>query len=127
MLPPVCLGEIMSTEINNNSDRMQRLHSEALQLPETPGVYIMHDASDKIIYVGKSRNLRNRVSQYFGNNEKNAKTARMVASVRRFECIHCDTEIEALTSAFKAETDTNQRKDLAILLQKKTLQLKKLS
>ena len=87
----------MSTEINNNSDRMQRLHSEALQLPETPGVYIMHDASDKIIYVGKSRNLRNRVSQYFGNNEKNAKTTRMVASVRRFECIHCDTEIEALT------------------------------
>ena len=41
--------------------------------------------------------------------------------------VQLQTEIEALTSAFKAETDTNQRKDLAILLQKKTLQLKKLS
>ena len=80
-----------------SSTRMQKLHAEAMQLPERPGVYIMRDASDKIIYVGKSRNLKNRVSQYFGNNEKNAKTARMVASVRRFECIHCDTEIEALT------------------------------
>ena len=57
----------------------------------------MRDAADKVIYVGKSRNLKNRVSQYFGNNEKNAKTAKMVSSVRRFECIHCDTEIEALT------------------------------
>lgn len=97
MLPPVCLGEIMKTDTNSNSSRMQKLHAEAMQLPERPGVYIMRDASDKIIYVGKSRNLKNRVSQYFGNNEKNAKTARMVASVRRFECIHCDTEIEALT------------------------------
>ena len=76
---------------------MKRLHAEAMQLPERPGVYIMRDSSDKVIYVGKSRNLKNRVSQYFGNTVKNAKTARMVASVRRFECIHCDTEIEALT------------------------------
>jgi excinuclease ABC subunit C len=87
----------MNMDSNNTSSRMQKLHAEAMQLPERPGVYIMRDASDKIIYVGKSRNLKNRVSQYFGNNEKNAKTARMVASVRRFECIHCDTEIEALT------------------------------
>lgn len=79
------------------SDRMSKLHAEAMQLPERPGVYIMRDSSDKVIYVGKSRNLKNRVSQYFGNTVKNAKTARMVASVRRFECIHCDTEIEALT------------------------------
>ena len=82
---------------NSAEERLKRLHSEAMQLPERPGVYIMRDASEKIIYVGKSRNLRNRVSQYFGNTAKNAKTARMVASVRRFECIHCDTEIEALT------------------------------
>lgn len=79
------------------SERMRELHTEAMQLPERPGVYIMRDSSDKVIYVGKSRNLKNRVSQYFGNTVKNAKTARMVASVRRFECIHCDTEIEALT------------------------------
>lgn len=88
----------MSSKTDTNaSELMKKLHSEAMQLPERPGVYIMRDSSDKIIYVGKSRNLKNRVSQYFGNNVKNAKTSRMVASVRRFECIHCDTEIEALT------------------------------
>lgn len=81
----------------NNSNIMSKLHEEAMRLPERPGIYIMRDAADKVIYVGKSRNLKNRVSQYFGNNEKNAKTAKMVSSVRRFECIHCDTEIEALT------------------------------
>lgn len=86
-----------NNKANIAEERMQKLHAEAMQLPERPGVYIMRDAGDKVIYVGKSRNLRNRVSQYFGNNEKNAKTARMVSSVRRFECIHCDTEIEALT------------------------------
>ncbi len=95
MLPPVCLGEFM--ENTKITERMQKLHAEAMQLPERPGVYIMHGEGDKIIYVGKSRNLKNRVSQYFGNNEKNIKTMKMAASVRRFECIHCDTEIEALT------------------------------
>lgn len=88
----------MDTQKSKNAEeRMKSLHTEAMQLPERPGVYIMHDVGDKVIYVGKSRNLKNRVSQYFGNNEKNAKTARMVAAVRRFECIYCDTEIEALT------------------------------
>lgn len=88
----------MEANIPNEAEaRMQKLHAEAMQLPERPGVYIMRDSGDKVIYVGKSRNLKNRVSQYFGNNEKNTKTARMVSSVRRFECIHCDTEIEALT------------------------------
>jgi excinuclease ABC subunit C len=77
--------------------RLARLREKANQLPLKPGVYIMHDRSGRVIYVGKSKVLKNRVSQYFGNNEKNAKTARMVASVRRYECIHCDTEIEALT------------------------------
>ena len=60
----------MDKNINSASERMRLLHEEAWQLPEKPGVYIMRDASDKIIYVGKSRNLRNRVSQYFGNNVK---------------------------------------------------------
>lgn len=79
------------------SERIRMLHAEAMMLPERPGVYIMRDSGDKIIYVGKSRNLKNRVSQYFGINEKNIKTERMVSAVRRFECIYCDTEIEALT------------------------------
>ena len=48
---------------DSRTERMRLLHSEAMELPEKPGVYIMRDASDKVIYVGKSRNLKNRVSQ----------------------------------------------------------------
>jgi len=66
-------------------------------MPLSPGVYIMKDREGRIIYVGKSRKLKNRVSQYFQNSEKNLKTARMVAAVRDFEYFLCDTEMEALT------------------------------
>ncbi len=86
---------------SDNSDkanaRRERLLAEACELPLCPGVYIMHDARGKVIYVGKSRKLRDRVSQYFRLGEKNLKTERMVASVDSFEYIVCDTEIEALT------------------------------
>lgn len=74
-----------------------RLLSRANSLPLTPGVYIMKDRTGQVIYVGKSRKLKNRVSQYFQNSEKHIKTARMVAAVHDFEYFLCDTEIEALT------------------------------
>ncbi|MBE6585056.1 MAG: excinuclease ABC subunit UvrC [Ruminococcaceae bacterium] len=73
------------------------LLSRANDLPLTPGVYIMKDRTGQVIYVGKSRKLKNRVSQYFQNSEKNIKTARMVAAVHDFAYFLCDTEIEALT------------------------------
>lgn len=73
------------------------LLKKANTLPLCPGVYIMRDKSGKIIYVGKSRKLKNRVSQYFQNSKKNTKTARMVGAVEDFEYIICKTEIEALT------------------------------
>ena len=69
----------------------------ANELPLRPGVYIMRDRSGKVIYVGKSARLKNRVSQYFQNSEKNIKTAKMVALVFEFDYILCDTEMEALT------------------------------
>jgi len=74
-----------------------RLLERANSLPLTPGVYIMKDRTGQIIYVGKSRKLKNRVSQYFQKSEKHIKTARMVAAVHDFEYFLCDTEIEALT------------------------------
>ena len=76
---------------------MQQLLNKANALPLTPGVYIMKDAAGKVIYVDKSRKLKNRVSQYFQNSEKNAKTARMVERVQDFDYILCETEIEALS------------------------------
>ena len=78
-------------------EQRARLLERANSLPLTPGVYIMKDRTGQVIYVGKSRKLKNRVSQYFQNGEKHIKTARMVAAVQDFEYFLCDTEIEALT------------------------------
>ena len=66
-------------------DRLQRLLEKANTLPLCPGVYIMRDKWGKVIYVGKSRKLKNRVSQYFQSGEKNLKTAKMVSLVEDFE------------------------------------------
>ena len=58
--------------------RLEELLVKANTLPLTPGVYIMKDRSDTVIYVGKSRKLKSRVSQYFQQSKKNFKTERMV-------------------------------------------------
>ena len=76
---------------------LEQLLDKANALPLSPGVYVMRDRTGKVIYVGKSRKLKNRVSQYFQNGEKNVKTARMVASVANFDYFLCESEIEALT------------------------------
>ena len=78
-------------------EKLKSLLEKANTLPLCPGVYIMKNASQKVIYVGKSRKLKNRVSQYFQNSAKNVKTLRMVSSVDNFDYIVCTTEIEALT------------------------------
>lgn len=80
-----------------NSERLQLLLEKANSLPLCPGVYIMKNAADKVIYVGKSRKLKNRVSQYFQNGAKNLKTYKMVHAVDHFDYIVCNTEMEALT------------------------------
>lgn len=77
--------------------RIERLLEKANTLPITPGVYIMRDKHGKVIYVGKSRKLKNRVSQYFQQSQKNTKTEKMVSLVFDFDYILCQTEIEALT------------------------------
>lgn len=82
--------------MSQQNKRLDRLLEKANSLPFTPGVYIMKDKNQRIIYVGKSRKLKNRVSQYFQQNKKNLKTARMVSLVEDFDYILCKTEIEAL-------------------------------
>ena len=65
--------------------------------PEKPGVYMMKDAGDRVIYVGKAANLRNRVSSYFGSpSSLNTKIQKMVSRVTDFEFIVTDSEAEAL-------------------------------
>lgn len=73
------------------------LLKKAQALPEQPGVYIMKNASGEIIYIGKAKNLKNRVSQYFGSqNRHTLKVLRMVENVRDFDYIIVSTEFEAL-------------------------------
>ena len=77
--------------------RIERLREKANSLPMSPGVYIMKDKGGNIIYVGKSKKLKNRVTSYFVATDKTFKTARMVSLVEDFDYIVCSTEIEALT------------------------------
>ena len=76
---------------------LERLRDKANSLPMSPGVYIMKNADDKVIYVGKSKKLKNRVTSYFTGTGHSVKTARMVSAVRDFDYIVCSSEIEALT------------------------------
>lgn len=76
---------------------MFNIEEELKKLPARPGVYIMHDEHDDIIYVGKAISLRNRVRQYFqSSRNKGAKIEQMVTRIRRFEYIITDSELEAL-------------------------------
>lgn len=73
------------------------IQEELKKLPGQPGVYIMHDARDEIIYVGKAISLKNRVRQYFqSSRNKTAKIEQMVSRIVRFEYIITDSELEAL-------------------------------
>jgi len=73
------------------------IESELKKLPDMPGVYIMHDYADNIIYVGKAIILKNRVKSYFRKStKKTAKIEKMVSQISRFEYIITDSELEAL-------------------------------
>lgn len=79
------------------NEKISELRKKAMALPLSPGVYIMHNKSGKIIYIGKAKALKNRVSQYFGSqNNHSEKVRRMVENVDYFEYIICDSEFEAL-------------------------------
>ncbi len=76
---------------------LEILREKANSLPQSPGVYIMKDADGGVIYVGKSKKLKNRVTSYFASHTHTYKTHKMVSLVRDFDYIVCKTEIEALT------------------------------
>lgn len=77
--------------------KLGELRKKSMKLPLTPGVYIMKDKSGKIIYIGKAKILKNRVSQYFGSqNTHTVKVRKMVENVDDFDYIMTDSEFEAL-------------------------------
>lgn len=75
---------------------MFNIEEELKKLPNKPGVYIMHDKDDKIIYVGKAISLKNRVRSYFRKTNKTQRIQNMVALIDHFEYIVVDNETEAL-------------------------------
>ena len=75
---------------------MFNIEEELKKLPNKPGVYIMRDKDDTIIYVGKAISLKNRVRQYFRKNDKTARIEKMVSLIDHFEYIVVDNEAEAL-------------------------------
>ena len=75
---------------------MFNIEEQLKMLPDKPGVYIMHDVDDNIIYVGKAVNLKNRVRSYFRKTDKTERIKRMVSLIDHFEYIVVDNEAEAL-------------------------------
>ncbi len=79
------------------NEKLRELRQKAMALPLSPGVYIMKNKNRDIIYIGKAKALKNRVSQYFGSQNNHAeKVRRMVDNVHDFEYIITDSEFEAL-------------------------------
>ena len=79
------------------TDKIKELRKKAMALPLKPGVYIMKNKMGVIIYIGKAKKLKNRVSQYFGSDTNHSdKVIKMVSNVEDFEYIICDSEFEAL-------------------------------
>ena len=78
-------------------EKLRELKNKANRLPLQAGVYIMKNKDGEIIYIGKAKALKNRVTQYFGSgNQHTEKVRRMVSNVDNFEYIICDSEFEAL-------------------------------
>ena len=85
----------------------EELKDKALSLPLEPGVYLMQDKSGQIIYVGKAKKLKNRVSQYFQNTASHTpKTRRMVSQIDHFDVIVAASEFEGWCSSAHSSSGT---------------------
>ena len=98
------------------------IQEELKKLPAKPGVYIMHDVHDDIIYVGKAIILKNRVRQYFQSSRNHTpKIRQMVSHVARFEYIITDSELEALVlecNLIKEHIRSPQPQSIMLILKK---------
>lgn len=84
-------------EQSSKTEKIAELRRQAMALPTQPGVYLMKNTHGDIIYIGKAKNLKNRVSQYFGSDTNHTEKVRqMVVRVERFEYIVVNSEFEAL-------------------------------
>lgn len=87
--------------MNDDARRIERLRARLSHFPKSPGVYLMKDAKGRVLYVGKAKDLRARVSSYFQDSADLLKTrgpdiSRMAAKVDDVDFLECDTEVDAL-------------------------------
>src|SRR5581483_111 len=97
-------------------DRLERLSEKAKGLPKAPGVYLMKDSAGRVIYVGKSASLRDRVGSYFQPSTKlEHKKSGLLEHVEDFEVIQTDSEVEALLSENRLIKDIQPRYNARLL------------
>src|SRR5277367_6796064 len=97
-------------------DRLQRLADKAKALPKTPGVYLMKDAAGRVIYVGKSASLRDRVGSYFlASTKLEKKKVGLLEYVVDFDFIETDSEVEALLAENRLIKDIQPRYNARLL------------
>jgi excinuclease ABC subunit C len=97
-------------------DHLQKLVEKAKALPKTPGVYLMKDDKGRVIYIGKSASLRDRVGSYFQAGTKlEHKKSGLIDAICDFETIDCDTEVEALLSENRLIKDIQPRYNARLL------------
>ena len=90
-------GRIFTIKGGGGAVTFEELKEKAHRLPQLPGVYLMHNKEGIVIYVGKAKSLRNRVSQYFADLAAHTlKTRRMVSNIDYFETIFSNSELDAL-------------------------------
>ena len=92
----MCYNKYEKNVKGKGASQVFNIEEELKKLPDKPGVYIMHDKEDNIIYVGKAISLKNRVRQYFRKTNKTKRIENMVALIDHFEYIVTDNESEAL-------------------------------
>src|SRR3982751_1139555 len=97
-------------------DRIKHLHEKARGLPKSPGVYLMKDDKGRVIYVGKSSSLRERVCSYFQAATKlEHKKSGMIDLIADFDVIQTDSEVEALLSENRLIKDIQPRYNARLL------------
>src|ERR1700749_1038774 len=97
-------------------DRLQKLADKAKALPKSPGVYLMKDSAGRVIYVGKSSSLRDRVGSYFQPSTKlEVKKAPLREFVVDFDIIETDSEVEALLAEMRLIKDIQPRFNAKLL------------
>src|SRR6185503_8790149 len=97
-------------------DRLEKLANKAKELPKGPGVYLMKDDKGRVVYIGKSGSLRDRVASYFQPGTKlDYKKAPLRDCVVDFECVQTDSEVEALLAENRLIKDIQPRFNARLL------------